>query len=367
MKKTICLNMIVKNESAVIKRCLASLRDVIDYWVILDTGSTDGTQAIIKEYLHDIPGELHERPWVNFAHNRNEALKLAHGKGDYLLFIDADEELRFLGFRQLPKECDHYYISLKTETKAWEWLRHFMVNNHLKWSWEGVIHEELKSLSTQKQTEKVLHSAYILSNPDGYRSKEGVQQKALKDADLLEEELKKNPGNPNTIYYLAQSYDVGGNFPLALKYYEERARIDKEGEGQIFASLLRMGVLQKSLNFDPAIYTNSYLQAYLYRPSRAEPLYYLANYYLETNQPGLTYLLASLALTIPIPHHDPCPLELPIYDYCLLLQVAYSAYLIKAYRHMHTACKQLLSQQNLPKEKRILVEQLLIQAKQAKE
>lgn len=92
-KQTICLNMIVKNESNVITRCFDSLKDLFDYWVIVDTGSTDGTQDIIKDYLKDIPGELIERPWVDFAHNRSEALVYARGKADYIFTIDADEVL----------------------------------------------------------------------------------------------------------------------------------------------------------------------------------------------------------------------------------------------------------------------------------
>ena len=56
MRKRICLNMIVKNESAVIERCLASLRDHIDAWVIVDTGSTDDTMDKIRASLKGIPG-----------------------------------------------------------------------------------------------------------------------------------------------------------------------------------------------------------------------------------------------------------------------------------------------------------------------
>ena len=78
--QTICLNMIVKDEKDVICRCLASVKPVIDYWVIVDTGSSDGTQEIIRAFMKEIPGELHERPWINFGHNRNEALELAKGK-----------------------------------------------------------------------------------------------------------------------------------------------------------------------------------------------------------------------------------------------------------------------------------------------
>ena len=74
MPGAICLNMIVKNEANVIRRCLDSIHPFIDYWVIVDTGSSDGTQDIIRATLASIPGDLHQRPWRDFAHNRNEAL-----------------------------------------------------------------------------------------------------------------------------------------------------------------------------------------------------------------------------------------------------------------------------------------------------
>jgi glycosyltransferase involved in cell wall biosynthesis len=85
--------MIVKNEAHVIRRCLDAVRPFIDNWIIVDTGSTDGTQAIIREHLEDIPGELFERPWQNFGHNRSEALALARAKADYIFVIDADNQL----------------------------------------------------------------------------------------------------------------------------------------------------------------------------------------------------------------------------------------------------------------------------------
>ena len=99
-RQKICLSMIVKNEASVIRRCLESVRPLIDYWIIVDTGSVDGTQDIIREFFQDIPGELHERPWVDFAHNRSEALALARNHGDYSLIIDADDVLELPpGFR----------------------------------------------------------------------------------------------------------------------------------------------------------------------------------------------------------------------------------------------------------------------------
>src|SRR6478735_7811699 len=92
-EQTVCLNMIVRNEAAIVERCLNSVVSFIDHWVIVDTGSTDGTQELIQRCLRNVPGELIERPWVDFAHNRSEALEFARGKSDYLFVLDADDVL----------------------------------------------------------------------------------------------------------------------------------------------------------------------------------------------------------------------------------------------------------------------------------
>src|SRR5579885_182690 len=148
MKPQICLNMIVKNESHVIKRCLSSVNPIIDYWVIVDTGSADGTQTLIREFMKDIPGELYERPWVNFGHNRNEALALARGKAEYILFIDADDRLVFdEGFRMPHLDKDAYYVRqvvknrdiAVTERDIREIV--LMVKDLPVFYWEGVMHE----------------------------------------------------------------------------------------------------------------------------------------------------------------------------------------------------------------------------------
>jgi len=82
----ICLNMIVRNEAHIIHELIASVAAHIDSWVIVDTGSTDGTQELIRRLMAErgIPGELFERPWRNFGSNRTEALELAQGRGDYI-------------------------------------------------------------------------------------------------------------------------------------------------------------------------------------------------------------------------------------------------------------------------------------------
>ena len=97
--KTVGLCMIVKNESQVILRCLRNVRPLIDYALIVDTGSTDGTQEIVKEYLSGtgLPGAVIEQPWRDFAHNRSFALAKLRERADidYALVTDADDILVF--------------------------------------------------------------------------------------------------------------------------------------------------------------------------------------------------------------------------------------------------------------------------------
>lgn len=95
---TLCLNMIVRNEARIIRRCLQSIADHIACWVIGDTGSTDETPTIIEDFFRarGIPGELHLFPFENFEQARNEALRRARESKlafDYLLLTDADMEL----------------------------------------------------------------------------------------------------------------------------------------------------------------------------------------------------------------------------------------------------------------------------------
>ena len=75
MANTLCLNMIVKNEVGNLRRCLDAVAAHIGAWVIVDTGSTDGTPEFIRAYFRDrgIPGELHAAPFIDFAQARNEA------------------------------------------------------------------------------------------------------------------------------------------------------------------------------------------------------------------------------------------------------------------------------------------------------
>ena len=78
-KTTICLNMIVKNESKIIARLLESVLPLIDSYCICDTGSTDGTATIIESFFGDrgIPGKIVYEPFRDFGYNRSFAVVIS--------------------------------------------------------------------------------------------------------------------------------------------------------------------------------------------------------------------------------------------------------------------------------------------------
>lgn len=133
------LFMIVRDEGHCIERCLSSVRPYITSWCIVDTGSTDDTKEKVKKALDGIPGVLHERPWVDFGHNRTECIKLASEGYDGLLFtIDADEEVTHWPFF-IPNYGDAGTAEGNLSGKTFERILVFNPKND--WKYEGRVHE----------------------------------------------------------------------------------------------------------------------------------------------------------------------------------------------------------------------------------
>lgn len=291
----VCLNMIVKNESKVIARCLASLRPFIDTWVIVDTGSSDGTQEIIRRQLAELPGELYERPWRNFGVNRSEALELARNRADYTLIIDADEVLTAVSNFE-PAELEHDAYQLLTELGELSYYRTQLVRSRLPWRWQGVLHEYLECDAPFSQGK--LAGIVNRPAPDGARSSD--PQKYLKDAALLEDALKHEPNNARYVFYLAQSYRDAGLLEAGLKYYKQRVQLGGWSE-EVWYSMYQVARLSELTERSQQEVLHAYLEAYDARPSRAETLTTMARYYRLKGKYALAYLFAKQATLLPTP------------------------------------------------------------------
>lgn len=350
----ICLNMIVRNESQAIASCLNSVRQIIDYWVIVDTGSTDDTQQKVRQLLQDIPGELHQKPWINFSENRNEALELAKNKGDYLLFIDADEQLIInqpLDKSSLFADVYMATLNLPGDIQCW---RPLLANNSLKWKWEGVLHETIQS--NQAKQGKLLSGIYIdATSSHGHRSQN--PHKFQHDIDILLYALKENPHNPHYLFYLSQSYAKINNLAKTLEYAEKRVALGRTS-WQGFWSQLTIGKTYELLNYPREQIIQGYTESLNCRPSRAEPLYYLGRYYNRHNQPHLAYARLHEGLKIPFPS-DPGFIEKWIYEYGLLLELATSAYFLGYYMEAEKLTEQVLAHPKLPLERRMFMKKNL--------
>ena len=319
-------------------------KTLIDYWVIVDTGSTDGTQQTIKNCMQGIPGEIHERSWVNFEHNRNEALMLAKNKGDYLLMIDADEIVQYLDDFALPTlDKDGYYMHVR-QLDTVDFQRMALINATLPWKWVGILHETLECFDLK--TVGVLSGLMNVCNENaGISGRSKDVNKYLKDAAVLEEALTKDPDNSRYVFYLAQSYYAAKQYELALKNYQKRAAMPSRDDQETFFSIYNIGKLQAVFeDYDHAIL--SFFKAHAFRPTRAEPLLQIAALYRKMGNVLLGYLLSKYALTFSRPM-DSC-VEYSTYDYAILVEVANCALLLGKWQEGLDACYKLLDNPNLP-------------------
>ena len=321
MTTTICLNMIVKNEAHVIERCLASVKPFIDHWVIVDTGSSDGTQDVIAKFMTGIPGELHERPWRDFAHNRTEALTLARGKADYVFVLDADEVLVIDdSFKKDRLDQDSYLIQMYSGGVAY-W-RTLLVSDRLVWRYVGVLHEYIAS--DEKGTEAELDGVHILRFTDGARSRDPTTYR--RDAVVLQQGLIDEPDNERYVFYLAQSYRDSGDLEMAVKTYEQRVAMGRWDE-EVWYSLYQIATLKATLRRDLPQIVMAYLEAFRYRPTRVEPLYRLAMLFQDTGEHHLSNIFLARAIEIPLPA-DRLFVERAIYEQLAPLEYAVSAFYV---------------------------------------
>lgn len=289
---TVCLNMIVKNESAIIVRMLNSVISLIDTYCICDTGSTDDTLNIIKTYFDEkkMTGLLIEEEFKNFEHNRNFALKKCAGMSDYILLLDADMILKNINFdKKILNNYDSFNILQGTDDFYYNNIR--IIKNNGMFKYIGVTHEYLfapnsKNYSFEKS------KIFILDIGDGGAK----SNKYDRDIQLLTDGIQNEPTNTRYYFYLANSYFDNKNYQKAIDVYLQRISFGDQVQ-EIWYSYLRIGLSYKHMNsMDKAL--NYWLEAYNYFPHRIENLYYIIEHYRATRKYILAKIYYDLAINI---------------------------------------------------------------------
>ena len=295
---SIVLNMIVKNEAHIILETLQNLVNSItfDYWVISDTGSTDGTENLILNFFSEvgIPGELHKDEWQNFAHNRNLALNYARGKGDYILIFDADDFVEGSLKISTDLEADAYYLNFSDESGVLSFRRVALVKNNPEIYWRGVVHEFIE-LPEGASYGNLVGPYSVIARTRGARSLD--DDKYYHDATVLANAVYNNQDpdlEPRYTFYCARSYRDAGLYQEALSWFKKRAVMTDGWSEEAYYSCLEIAQIYE--NEGKALEGREYLEkAIQINPNRAEAWSQLAKLYREAGQHHIAFAYAYMA------------------------------------------------------------------------
>ena len=277
MLPTICLNMIVKNETQIIQRLLESVLPIIDCYLICDTGSTDNTIELIDNFFkkHKIPGKVIQEPFQDFAYNRNFALRSCLGMSDYVLVLDADMVLQNTEKfdKTILLQGDSFFILQGNDDFYYQNTR--IIRNNGLYYYVGVTHEFISTPSNNIYVTISKPDLFILDIGDG-GSKSNKYERDIK---LLTDALAKDPEFLKDRYnfYLANTYRDCGRWTEAIESYIKRIECGGWHE-EIWYSYYRIGECYKNMgNICTAIYY--WLLGYDFYPDRIENIYEIVQHY----------------------------------------------------------------------------------------
>jgi tetratricopeptide (TPR) repeat protein len=315
---TLCLNMIVKNESRIIKRLLESVAPWIDSYCICDTGSTDNTIEIIETFFKNIniPGTIIQEPFRDFGYNRTFALKACHQikNADYILLLDAD--MVFWANPELPKDefkrklltADAHYIFQGTEQFYYKNTR--IVRNRFGISYWGVTHEYVNTPPNTIYNLLQKSDVFIKDIGDGGAKAD----KFVRDIRLLKKGLETDPNSDRYHFYLANSYKDNGDYDNAIETYKRRIEIGGWHE-EIWYSYYNIGMCYKYKG-DMGKAIHAWMDAYQFFPDRIENLYEIVHYYRCCGKNRLAYPFWVLANNeLKKPKRDFLFMQKDVYDY----------------------------------------------------
>jgi len=304
---SICLNMIVRNESKIIARVLQSVLPIIDTYVICDTGSTDNTISIIKDFFNSkgIKGEVISEPFKNFGYNRTIALNAAKGKATYALLLDADMIFKIEpSFDKQNLTADSYLIIQKGCGLSYHNTR--LIKLGIGAKCVGPTHEYY-DLPSGSRSEK-LDSIWIDDIGDGGSKGDKFER----DIRLLKQGIEEEPNNGRYYFYLANSYFNSNKKEESIQYYKKRIEIGGWVE-EVFYSHLNLGHAYIHTKQDELALC-TWMNGYNMHPERSETIYEICKYYREKGKNKIAMAFCMLGKSIPYPKNDTLFIHNDVYD-----------------------------------------------------
>jgi len=363
-----CLVMIVKDEARVITRCLSSVVNLIDRYVIMDTGSRDGTQQIIEEFMrtHNKTGVILQEPWKNFGYNKTLCLHRArefYKDTEYLFWLDADEQYISLATSAPPtrEEADalHAYLETNTDLSVFYLVTHYaglqydrwnIVRNNQKYEWKMPVQEYLVAEREDPYSERRRYSPiYLLSKHEGNSS---GRDRSAWDIAQLEEFVKENPSEPRGTFYLAQSLKDAGRREAAVRVYEDRYKITEGYSEERYISAMALASLTGDSTW--------YHRAISVSPHRLEAYYELLQQRIKEAKWSHAYNFCKLAEEeCLVPEYATKTFLFKtqsVYDYSFFLAASLACYYSGHYEEAYAYGKQLLKEKKFPEHMRGLLE-----------
>jgi tetratricopeptide (TPR) repeat protein len=314
--------MIVKNEGAVIARLLESVAPWIDSYCICDTGSTDSTVDIIREFFssRDISGVILHEAFQDFGYNRTHALEACYKlSADYLLLLDADmvfwvnPEITKSQFKSMVSAADTHYVFQGSNTFDYKNLR--IIRNRIDAVYCGVTHEYLDIPGVINNLVFHKTDVFIQDIGDGGSKSDKFER----DIALLKRGLEQKPNHSRYTFYLANSYRDSGQHENAIEQYKRRVEQGGWIE-ETWSSYYNIGMCYKRKG-EPEKALYWWMQAFQFYPDRLENIYEIIRHHRERGDNKLANMFYQAAKPIleskrvkPLDHLF---LKRDVYDYLI--------------------------------------------------
>ena len=313
----IILNLMIKNESKIIERCIENSIAYVDAVNILDTGSTDHTVEVCKAYLtaSGKPFRISIHPFKTFGHNRsisfNESLKLCeelnwNKEMTYVMAVDADMVLKpSPAFKNFVMTQNGYRMIQQGHGGELKYYNVRFMKCSYPWTCVGATHEYWEGEPSENVPYEV---CYIDDIGDGGCKSD----KNERDIRLLTQEVKEQPNNGRAHFYLAQSYKDGGQVEKAIALFKRRIEIGGWYE-EVWYSHYMLGKCYEMLKDEHNMeyWMNKGFEMH---PYRVENIYYLVRYFRVHRQYYKAYHYYLKGKDIPYPKNDMLFIETPVYE-----------------------------------------------------